>query len=63
MVDNPSVSMLWDNRTGNLADHADGLLITASGNATLLKQPAESAKGACEARLRLMLRMLLRLRL
>ena len=33
MLERPSVSLLWDNRTGNLADHTDGLLVTATGQA------------------------------
>ena len=36
MLENPAVSLLWDNRTGNLADHADGILVTARGRATEL---------------------------
>ena len=33
MRERPAVSLLWDNRTGNLRDHADGLLVTAVGQA------------------------------
>ena len=29
----PLVSLLWDNRTGNVADHAEGILVTATGEA------------------------------
>jgi hypothetical protein len=29
----PQVSLLFDNRTGNLKDHGDGLLVTARGSA------------------------------
>jgi nitroimidazol reductase NimA-like FMN-containing flavoprotein (pyridoxamine 5'-phosphate oxidase superfamily) len=37
----PSVSLLWDNRTGNLVDHGDGLLVTASGRAALISEEDE----------------------
>ena len=45
MLANPRVSILFDNRTGNLADHGDGMLVTASGHASLLTfdSGAESA--------------------
>jgi len=33
----PNVSLLWDDRTGNLADHADGTLATAAGTAASLR--------------------------
>ncbi len=32
----PAVSLLWDDRTGRLEDHAVGTLCTANGNARLL---------------------------
>ena len=35
MLQRPGVSLLWDNRTGNLADHGDGLLVTADGTSAL----------------------------
>ena len=35
MLDRPTVSLLWDNRTGNLADHGDGLLVSATGQAVV----------------------------
>jgi len=37
MLERPTVSLLWDNRTGNLADHKDGLLVTAGGRARILQ--------------------------
>jgi len=43
----PAVSMLWDDRTGKLSDHGDGMLVTMSGTATILP-----AAGAVEARSR-----------
>ena len=33
MLERPSCSLLWDNRTGRLADHGDGVLVTAVGRA------------------------------
>ena len=33
MIARPTVSLLFDNRTGNVKDHGDGLLVTASGTA------------------------------
>jgi general stress protein 26 len=36
MLRNPSVSLLWDNRTGNTADHVQGLALMAQGEASLL---------------------------
>jgi hypothetical protein len=45
MLARPDVSLLWDNRTGNLADHGDGLLVTASGKAALAnKEEVDAAK-------------------
>jgi hypothetical protein len=38
MLDRPKVSLLWDNRTGNTADHGAGLLVTASGVAALVEK-------------------------
>ena len=38
MRSNPHVSLLWDNRTGNLKDHGDGVLVTAAGQASLLER-------------------------
>ena len=35
MLQRPGVSLLWDNRTGNLSDHGDGLLVTADGTSAL----------------------------
>jgi hypothetical protein len=35
MIQRPDVSLLWDNRTGNLSDHGDGLLVTADGTSAL----------------------------
>ena len=43
MLSNPSVSLLWDNRTGNLADHGDGVLVTAAGRAALLEHEDRAA--------------------
>ena len=37
MLERPAVSLLWDNRTGNASDHGNGLLVTASGSAALVK--------------------------
>ena len=34
MRERPAVSLLWDNRTGNLADHGRGFLVSATGHAT-----------------------------
>ena len=36
MITNPSVSILWDNRSGSVADHVDGLSLIALGRAELL---------------------------
>jgi nitroimidazol reductase NimA-like FMN-containing flavoprotein (pyridoxamine 5'-phosphate oxidase superfamily) len=41
MRERPAVSLLWDNRTGNLRDHADGLLVTAVGQAAKVTAEAE----------------------
>ena len=46
MLSNPSVSLLWDNRTGNLQDHGDGMLVTASGQASQLSADAAAAATA-----------------
>ena len=35
MLQRPGVSLLWDNRSGSLSDHRDGLLVTADGTAAL----------------------------
>lgn len=35
MIRSPLVSILWDDRTGQLQDHAEGMLVTASGVASL----------------------------
>ena len=35
MIARNTVSLLFDNRTGNLEDHGDGLLVTARGTAVL----------------------------
>ena len=45
MIARPDVSLLWDNRTGTLNDHGDGLLVTARGRATLSKS-ADNARAA-----------------
>lgn len=37
MIERPHVSMLWDNRTGNVSDHSGGLLVTARGMSILLE--------------------------
>ena len=39
MIARPTVSLLFDNRTGNIKDHGDGLLVTASGTAFKCDQP------------------------
>jgi hypothetical protein len=46
MSERPSVNVLWDNRTGNVSDHGDGLLVTAAGQATsmVLEGDIEEAK-------------------
>lgn len=36
LLQNPKVSLLWDNRTGNTADHVHGLALMAQGHACLL---------------------------
>ena len=36
MLERPLVSLLWDNRTGNAADHGEGLLVTATGQASVI---------------------------
>lgn len=36
MLARPAVSLLFDDRTGKLADHADGILVTAAGHARQL---------------------------
>lgn len=47
MVRSPWVSLLWDNRTGKLEDHSDGMLVTASGVARLTSgADAEEARAA-----------------
>lgn len=38
MLAQPKVSMLWDNRTGNSADHVDGLALNAVGQAFRLDE-------------------------
>jgi hypothetical protein len=46
MLDRPRVSLLFDDRTGKLADHKDGLLVTAAGTARLLNDQLQpSADG------------------
>jgi hypothetical protein len=45
----PAVSMLWDDRTGNLADHAEGTLAAAAGTATALEATAPDAAEALAA--------------
>ena len=37
MLDNPSVSLLWDNRTGNTLDHEQGLAQMAEAQASQMK--------------------------
>ena len=47
MLARSHVSLLWDNRTGNVADHGDGLLVTAAGQATVVpydELPSTSAR-------------------
>lgn len=41
MITNPSVSILWDNRSGSAADHVDGLSLIALGRAELLTGSAQ----------------------
>jgi nitroimidazol reductase NimA-like FMN-containing flavoprotein (pyridoxamine 5'-phosphate oxidase superfamily) len=41
MISNPSVSILWDNRSGSAADHVDGLSLIALGSAELLAGSAQ----------------------
>jgi hypothetical protein len=36
MLRTPSVSLFWDNRTGSIEDHTEGLALTATGQAELL---------------------------
>jgi nitroimidazol reductase NimA-like FMN-containing flavoprotein (pyridoxamine 5'-phosphate oxidase superfamily) len=42
MIANPSVSILWDNRSGSAADHVDGLSLIALGRAELLAGNAQA---------------------
>ena len=44
----PAVSVLWDDRTDNLADHSEGTLATAAGSAKALA-PGEQADEAMAA--------------
>ena len=37
ILQNASVSMLWDNRTGNNADHTDGFALSAQGRAQFIE--------------------------
>ena len=39
MLANPGVSVLWDNRSGNVQDHLDGYSLTAMGSASLMTGP------------------------
>ena len=48
MLERPAVSLLWDNRTGNLADHGEGCLVTAGGTAALV-DGGDDAGGAARA--------------
>lgn len=41
MIANPSVSILWDNRSGRATDHVDGLSLIALGRAELLAASEE----------------------
>lgn len=36
MLNQPRVSLLWDNRTGNNRDHVEGMALNATGEARLL---------------------------
>lgn len=36
MLRTPAVSLFWDNRTGSIEDHTEGLALTATGQAELL---------------------------
>eukprot|EP01052_Picozoa_sp_SAG31_P042222 SAG31_NODE_6638_length_1943_cov_1.436009_2_plen_166_part_00 len=44
MTASSAVSVLWDNRTGNVADHLEGCLVTASGTAAHASTPAAASK-------------------
>ena len=44
MLRSPAVSILWDDRTGNLSDHGDGCLVTASGIAEHLAVGSDLAR-------------------
>jgi nitroimidazol reductase NimA-like FMN-containing flavoprotein (pyridoxamine 5'-phosphate oxidase superfamily) len=47
----PSISLLWDNRTGRISDHNEGYCLTAQGEAKeLLKDEATVAKLCLHAR-------------
>lgn len=35
ILENKNVSLLWDNRTGNTSDHNEGVLLTATGKASI----------------------------
>ncbi|MFK8020404.1 MAG: pyridoxamine 5'-phosphate oxidase family protein [Pseudomonadales bacterium] len=39
----PAVSLFWDNRTGSIQDHTEGLALTASGHAELLDTEERSS--------------------
>jgi general stress protein 26 len=42
MMANPRVSLLWDNRTGNNRDHADGFALSAQGTARIVDTAAQA---------------------
>ena len=42
MLCTPAVSLFWDNRTGNIQDHKEGLALTATGLAELLDSQERS---------------------
>ena len=46
MMQRPTVSLLWDNRTGSLTDHGQGLLVSASGRAALVSPPERARASA-----------------
>ena len=43
MLRAPAVSLFWDNRTGNIQDHTEGLALTGTGQAELLDSEERDA--------------------
>ena len=47
MLQRPRVSLLWDDRTGNLADHGNGSLVVATGHAGVAPREGLVSASAC----------------